>query len=61
MIVWMPRFWRWAFVIFWYVPTPWWKLWRGYEPGILWSDPRITGKRWPTLYAGPLKIVTGPA
>lgn len=54
MIVWMPKFWKWAFVVMWYTPTPWWKLWRGYEWGIL-------GNRWPTLYAGPLKVVTGPA
>lgn len=54
MIVWMPRFWKWAFVVMWYKPMPWWKLWEGYEWGIL-------GNRWPTLYAGPLKIVTGPA
>ena len=53
MIVWMPKFWKWAFVVFWYTPTPWWKIWQGYKWGVL-------GKKWPTLYAGPLKIVSGP-
>lgn len=43
-----------SFAVFWYTPTPWWKLWRGYRPCVL-------GNKWPTLYLGPLKIVTGPA
>jgi hypothetical protein len=54
MIVWAPRFPGIALVVFWYWPTPRWKVWRGYQWGIV-------GRRWPTIYAGPLKIVTGPA
>lgn len=50
MIILMPRFWRYAAVVWWYTPTPWWKLWRGYKPGIIGS----------TLYCGPLKIAVGP-
>ena len=54
MIIWTPRIWKLAAVVFWTWPTPRWKVWRGYRPGVV-------GRRWPTLYAGPLKIVTGPA
>jgi len=53
MIVWTPRLWKWAFVVWWYPPTPWWRLWCGYQWGIF-------GKKWPPLYAGPLKIASGP-
>ena len=45
---------KFAFVVFLYKPIPWYKIWKGYKPGIL-------GNKWKTLYFGPLKIVTGPA
>jgi len=54
MIIWTPKIWKVALVVFWYWPTPRWKVWRGYKTG-------VTGRQWPTLYMGPLKIVTGPA
>lgn len=53
MIVWAPTFRHFALVVFWYWPNPKWKLWKGYRPGIV-------GKKWPTLYVGPLKVIFGP-
>lgn len=55
MIIWTPRILRVAFVIFWYWPIPKWKIWKGYKPAI------IILSKWPTIYLGPIKIITGPA
>ena len=54
MIIWTPTFGPISLVVFWYTNIPWWKVWRGYKPG-------ITNCRWPTIYFGSLKIVTGPS
>lgn len=34
-----------------------WCGWRGWTARYRWG---VLGQRWPTIYAGPLKVVTGP-
>ena len=41
---------RWSFVVFWYG-------WLGWLEDYRWG---LVGNRWPTIWAGPLKIVWGP-
>lgn len=53
MIILALNIWKWSLVVFWYRPFPAWKIWQGYRPTIAKGE-------WPTVYCGPLKIVTGP-
>lgn len=42
---------RWCFVLMWYG-------WSGWTARYRWG---ILGNKWPTVYAGPIKLCTGPA
>lgn len=38
--------------------VPWWCGWSGALARHRWG---VVGKRWPTIYAGPVKLITGPS